>query len=74
MTAKTRYLKTYRFTRSLNVIWWAMVVYCFFQAVGSFSNHDGGQNVFEFFMWVSVATGLIIAIKRGNKKRANFDR
>lgn len=57
-----------------NFICYCLTLMFFVFAVQAFSNHDGGIDVIGFSWWVAMTWGMIIGIRRTNKKdRAKFD-
>lgn len=70
MTYKTRYTKTYRFVRALNFFWWMVVVFCVYKAGMSMTSYQHTPEPLWFVFWCALAFGVVISIRRGNKKRA----
>jgi hypothetical protein len=69
MTYKTRYAKTYRFVRALNLIWWMIAVFCIYKGGMALTSYQHTPEPLVATFWLASAFGLIIAIRRGNKKR-----
>lgn len=62
--------KNYRAVRAMNWLWWILAAFFFYNAIMSLSSHGGHQpSPIGFVFWVAACTGIIIAIRRGNKAR-----
>lgn len=62
--------KNYKAVRSMNWLWWCLVAFFAYNGAMALSSHVGHEpSPIAFVLWVAAATGVVIAIRRGNKAR-----
>lgn len=69
MSAKQRYLNTYRTVRAAAFIWYALAVVCFFKAMSSISSTGKEPSVIALCFWVGATVGLIMAARKSKKDK-----
>lgn len=67
MTAKTRYLKTYRAVRAMAVLWYAIAAFCFFKGAMAMTSHNQEPSFIAACIWLGLCVGFIISAGKSNK-------
>lgn len=63
-TAGTRYTSTYRSIRNSKILSYALALFFFAMAVGSFMDTNGDHNLPMFFIWFGACVGSLISVRK----------